>query len=80
MTISCYRVQLTMSSIGTAGKSGDRYVAVEDGYLYLVAPDIKAVGREFPDALKIERIGVGYDLAEPEEVCPPDSELGVGER
>ena len=55
--LRCFRVSLKpTNALHTEARHG-----VECGSLYVVATDIAAVGKEFPEALSIVDIGVGYE-------------------
>lgn len=59
---ACYRVVLpTTNALHRTYKRKDgHYLDVEDSCLYVIASDAGAVGVEFPDALAVQRVGIGY--------------------
>lgn len=62
MSLSCYRVFLpTTNATNLVAQHGDSYIEVEGGYVHVIASSYIVVGREFPQAFGIERVGVGYD-------------------
>ncbi len=65
MTVHCYRVVLeTTNALHITAKVEGRYIDVEGGTVYMIAVDVVAVAREFPNALSIERVGLGYSKQE----------------
>lgn len=58
--MNCYHVTLpcTNSQRDAACVAG-RYITVEDGGVYVLAEDAGVVGRSFPAALSIKRVGMG---------------------
>lgn len=63
--LSCYRVELrTTNAMRDCAQVRGRYVDVEDGALHVVAPNVAVVAAAFPDARKIERVGVAHNIEE----------------
>lgn len=63
--MQCYQVRLQTTGVlrDTADLGDCHYISVENGFLYVVAVDLAEVGRHFPNAISIQRVGVGYALA-----------------
>ncbi len=59
--ISCYCVTLrTTSSMRDTARVNGVYIPVEHGELFFCAETMRDVGVVFPDALKIERVGIAF--------------------
>ena len=66
---NCYQVQLPTTngaqstaevSVKKANGITDEYLKVESGVLYIIAKDLEAAGKIFPNATSIVRMGIGY--------------------
>ena len=61
--MSTYKVTLpTTNCLNDTAMDGEKYITVEHGVLYVTARDAADVGRRFPKALAIVRVGVGLAL------------------
>jgi len=56
----CYRVVLeTTDSLSTA-KVGGAYIHTDNGVLYYNAESMEEVGKVFPKAIEIKKVGIAY--------------------
>jgi hypothetical protein len=67
--LKCYRIELptTNGLKSTYRNKNGKYIEVDYGILHALAHDVLEIGESFPDALKIEELGIGVICGDVEE-------------